>query len=230
MLVSPSANLAFAHFPKTAGTSLAALLMRRLPDAAYLDPRDHHVGVAEGLRRLDLRNRPLDWAVRRALGQRRARCGTRVEAPAGLRVIGVIREPFEMAVSLFDFWSRELRPGEARNPLPEAAARGDFEGFLRVLVDDPHGLPSYERFYDVGGPLWANTLLVDMNHLASGLSKAFARLGIDLDPAELGRLNATPARQLDGRSAREAEAGPLADQVRERFGWYYGEGLRLALR
>lgn len=230
MLVSASANLAFAHFPKTAGTSLSDLIRRRLPDATLLDPRDSHVGVAEGLRRLRLRNRPVAWAVRRALGQRRARCATRVENPGELRVLGVIREPFQMAVSLYEFWGRSLRPEDMDHALPAAAARGDFKGFLRELAENPHGFPSYDRFYDVGGPLWPRTLLVDMDHLESGLAKAFGRLGLDIDPAELARLNVAPQGQRAGRAAREAEAGELADRVRERFGWYYGEGLRLALR
>lgn len=47
MLIVPSANLAFAHFPKTAGTSLARLLQDRFPDARYVDSADIRLDLAE---------------------------------------------------------------------------------------------------------------------------------------------------------------------------------------
>ena len=38
MLYSRSANIAFAHYPKTAGHSLVAWFRETFPDAAFVDP------------------------------------------------------------------------------------------------------------------------------------------------------------------------------------------------
>jgi hypothetical protein len=38
MLHSPAANIAFAHYPKTAGHSLVSWFRGAFPDAAFVDP------------------------------------------------------------------------------------------------------------------------------------------------------------------------------------------------
>lgn len=230
MFVSPSHRLVFAHYPKTAGTSLADLLKSQLGDLRQLDPEQKHVPVRQGYERLRLRNRTLAWLLLKARGDLRARCDAKVDEPGSLRVLGVIREPFEMAVSLFEYWGRRRTMKDVDNALPEAAVRKDFRRFLEVLASDPEGLLSYERFFDVGGPLWPNTLLVDMGNLVPGLRRAFDELGLPIKAEDLAVLNAAPETDRARRKEREREAGPLADKVRERFGWYYSDGLRLALR
>ncbi len=60
MLVSAQANLIFAHFPKTAGTSMTEFLLGEIPDMRRLQPEgDQHLGVGAGLRLLQQRNRPI---------------------------------------------------------------------------------------------------------------------------------------------------------------------------
>lgn len=222
MLVSPSANLAFAHFPKTAGTSLSSLLRQALPDARWIDPDEPHVAVREGFRRLRWQSSPFLPLMRLSRGLRGRLvkpCDVALADPRALRVIGVVREPFEMAVSLFEYWHRKLPESQRdHTPLMNAAYRGDYIGFLRILSDDASRFPTYQQFFDLGGPLWPRTFLVDFAHLHDGLAQAFASIGVQVDLAQLGRRNAGQ-RPDDGMRRREDEAGELADAVRRRYEW-----------
>ncbi len=88
MLISPKHQLAFAHYPKTAGHSLTIWFQKMFPDARFVEPlKDHPIS---------------HLAVRPA----RERLGI-IEGDKfadSLRVIGVLREPFEMLVSLYQYW------------------------------------------------------------------------------------------------------------------------------
>lgn len=217
MLVSPSANLAFAHFPKTAGTSLAALLQEAFPDARWIDSRDVHVGVAEGLLRLRGRVSPLCRWSHRLRGRALMPSDVEVGEPESLRVLGVVRDPFEMAVSLFEYWHRKLDERDlARSPLLAAAHRGDYLGFLRLIASDESRFPTYRQFFDQGGALWSRTILVDFADLQGGLARAFGSLGLQVDLSRLARRN--DSRRPDGgMRRRELEAGDLAEAVRRRY-------------
>jgi hypothetical protein len=86
------------------------------------------------------------------------------------------------------------------------------------MAFDDHTFPAYRTFYDFGGPLWAQTTLVDFAHLRSGLAEALAQLGIKADLDLLRHLNAgdrTPERM----QSFEKQAGPLLGSIRKRFGW-----------
>lgn len=219
MLVSLSHNLAFVHYPKTGGMSVTDLLTSCMPDARLIDPGSRHLDLPHGLKRLMYQNRPIRRRLAECLGRPIGRCDVTLPAPLELRVLGILRDPFEMTVSLFEYWGRKLPEDEKHHsPLASAATRGDFQTFLRIMASDCESFPTYRRFYDFGGPLWARTTLVDFAHLRSGLAEALARLGIKADLDRLRHLNAgnrTSERMPDF----EREAGPLAGSIRRRFGW-----------
>lgn len=217
MLISASKCVAFAHFPKTAGTSLREFLMQQIPDMRPILPEgDVHMGVKEGTgllrQRFALTSR-LTARVRSLL------TGMPREAlphPDRIYVLGVVREPFEMAISLFEYWNRVLRVGHSS--LSNAALRGDFISFLSILAEDSSHFPTYRQFYHEGGPYWQRTVLVDFDHLHDGLNQAFDIMGIRVDMAKLPRRN-TAVRVADGIRRREEEAGELAERVRSRYSW-----------
>jgi len=219
MLVSLSHNFAFVHYPKTAGTSVIDLLTSCIPDLHLIDPSDKHLDVQGGLKRLMLQNQPIRRRMAAFLGRPSGRCDVTLPAPLELRVLGILREPFEMTVSLFEHWGRALPDDEKHHsPLASAATKGDFQAFLRIMAFDDHTFPAYRTFYDFGGPLWAQTTLVDFAHLRSGLAEALAQLGIKADLDLLRHLNAgdrTPERM----QSFEKQAGPLLGSIRKRFGW-----------
>ena len=219
MLFSAQANLAFAHFPKTAGTSIVGLLTGALPDARLIDPRNTHLDVLTGRARMRLKANPLKAWARRLKGEPAGPCEVDIPRTDDLRVLGIVREPFELCVSLFEYWNRTMQA--SRDPLPpllDAAVKGDFDRFLRIAAEDNPCLPTFRQFYDFGGPLWPRTLLVDYAHLKEGLGEAFTRLGLAVDVAALPALNTNP-RPPEQLQKREEEAGELADRIRKRFEW-----------
>lgn len=219
MLISKSHNFAFVHYPKTAGTSVASLLTDCFPDARLVDPGDMHLDVRYGLKRLLAMNRPIRSRLAALCGRPPGRCDVTVDDPLNLRVLGILRDPFEMTASLFEYWHRALPEAEKHHsPLASAATKGDFQEFLRVMASDREFFPTYRRFYDFGGPLWARTTLVDFDHLHEGLEEAFALLGIKADLRRLRHLN-SGERNPDRLRTLEKQAGPMADKIRLRFEW-----------
>lgn len=237
MLLSPSTAVAFAHYPKTAGTSLSAWFVSALPDAREVVPGNPHVFVRDALRMAGLLRRGSSTIVERVRDKVVREAGRLVtgrptpepERPvrSDTRIIGVIREPFEMLVSLYEFWRRHPFAEEPTIPLIRTARTGTFRQFLAMAVDE-RVFPDYTRFFDVGGPLWRNTILLDFASLGPALLEACTRLNI-ARPRSLGMLNAAPARSRD-LGVYLADAGPLVFRVRSYFGWYYDEGVRLMLR
>ena len=209
MLHSESAKLAFAHYPKTAGHSLASWFRRSIPDALYIEPpKIHtisHFGVRESLEVLGLSSRS---------------CGD-------LRIIGVIREPFEMLVSLYEYWRGYEFHEQPRQPLIQAARNRLFPEFLAMAVGD-YRVRSYEDFFDVGGPAWPTTRLLDFHSLQPALAAVCNEFGIKA-PETLERLNAAPQPVRDLSRYRD-EAGSLIAAVHRHFAWYYDEGVRIMLR
>ncbi len=219
MLICPSSRLAFAHFAKTGGTSVARLIVQTYPDARWINPRDTHVSVGASLKRTESRTVPIRSWLRSLRGVKPLVCAIRVANPRSLRVLGVVRDPFAMAVSLFDHWNRKLPEGERHHsPLASAATLGDFPEFLRILSGDAGYFPTYREFFDEGGPLWANTHLIDFDHLEDGLAEAREKLGLALDPKALPHLNAGDPRRRQ-LAEREREAGDLATALRRRYAW-----------
>jgi hypothetical protein len=231
MIYSPTTRLAFAHYPKTGGSSVSDWLKATLPDAFDLRPGSPHVPVGEGLEQLGL-------VPRKQRGKRfRAACREVLERvlPGGLRsqgadvrIIGVIREPFSMLVSLYEFWQRRFhaRP-RAEGALDHCAGTRSFREFVEQAVVDRQ-LPSYEWLFDVGGPAWPTTRLLDFHSLAPALEATCRDFGI-VARVPLGRSNAAPRRQRDIEAYRD-EAAPLLPAVRRYFRWYYEEGERQLFR
>lgn len=228
MIHSAAGNIAFAHYPKTAGCTMFQWFTTAFPDAMHLDAERPHMNVRRSLRYigqarspsaaggLRLLN-PVDWLAARKW---------RAADHSSLRIIGVLREPFEMLVSLYEFWRKTPAEMEV-SPFIDAARNGTFRDFLWMAVVQKE-MPKYEEFFDVGGPAWANTRLIDFAALESGLAAACAEFGIDGTP-RLERINAGGGRQ---RSLEDYRAGvaTMVINVRSHFRWYYEHGVRLAIR
>jgi len=224
MLISPRANIALAHYPKTAGSSLIVWFREAFPDSHYVVPGHWHLPVREGLEQLGLTPRP-----RRARGLRTCirmlsrAWGTTAAAPprCDLRIIGVIREPFEMLISLFEYWRRYDFEVEPKDRLIQIARQGTFREFLSLGVRSRR-LASYDSFFDLDGPAWPTTRLLDFSSLEPALAAVCEEFDLPA-PAPLGTINAAPAKPRDV-SAYVAAAGPLMANVRSHFGWYYKTG------
>lgn len=230
MLVSQVHRVAFAHYPKTAGSSLQRWFLDAFSDAALLVPDNPHLPVAESLRML----RPHRWQRRlhrlrsRALSLVTPASSARRPAwPGGLRIVGAIREPFEMLVSLYEFWQREPFATPPTDAFINCARQGRFRDFLAAAVIGGRVDP-YERFFDMGGPAWPDTVLLDFASIEPALRSLSADLGIPA-PKPLPQLNRSPGGHRDLDRFRD-EAGPLLAEVRRHFRWYYEEGVYLMLR
>ena len=196
MLISRGFEIGFAHYPKTAGTSLQRWFIETCPDAELLLPENPHYPVALRLRRL-----------RPNTAQRQFRRFTR-------RALALL--------------SPKLEPSLADNtdPFIRCARHHTFRDFVVAAVIGGR-IATYEKFFDVGGPLWHNTTLLDFESL---------ELAVQSFCADHGLGHARPLQWLNrsqgGRDIQPYvdEIGPLMGDVRRHFRWYYEEGVHLMLR
>ena len=242
MLYSQSMDIGFAHYPKTAGHSLTRWFREVFPDARLVEPHPlyevNHLPVRDSLEQLGLVPRRDRFSGRRhrltracvKLSRTLVRClpsGLRASIahgkPCPTRIIGVVREPFEMLVSLFEYWRSYDYAEEPSEPLIRAARQDGFRRFLGMAVSDG-GLATYESFFDVDGPASSNTRLLDFNALEPALLQVCREFGVSVPKAKLGLLNVGPSRQRDLQRYR-TEAGALMSEVRSHFRWYYEEGV-----
>jgi hypothetical protein len=219
VLYSLAANVAFAHYPKTAGSAIAAWFRRSFPDARYVKPGHPHVDVRRSLawlsggqslpplERLRYLARASNW---------RLPLEPRADLPATIRIVGVVREPLEMLASLYAYWRRGEANPNPRDRLVTAAWEGRFADFVTLAIGGR--LSSYAAFFDAGGPAWANTRLVHFADVEAGLARACHEFGLDV-AVDLPRKNCAVA----GRGG--PPTGPLpADMsaaVRHHFAWYH---------
>ena len=224
MLYSPRHSIAFAHYPKTAGHSLVKWFRATFPDARFINPDPihpvSHLSVRESLDRLGIAPQPfrfLGRSGRNAVGSL-ARHILPFPQPQ-LRIIGVVREPMSMLVSLFEYWKTYDFGTEPITPLIAAARTGSFPTFLHRAVVRRE-LPKYDNFFDVGGELRANTRLLDLESLDDDLDALTDEWGIESPVPRLDRCNVGP-RQVRDLSPYVDEAGALATVARSYFGWYY---------
>ena len=229
MLVSRTHKLAFAHYPKTAGTSLQRWFIATCPDAALLVPNNPHYPVRQSLSLLRPRSiqRRLERLTDRSLKLFSPTLADRYRPlRESLRIVGVIRDPFEMLVSLFEFWQREPSLADSTDAFIGCTRHHTFRDFLAAAVIGGR-IPTYNQFFDVGGPLWHNTTLLDFESLQPAL-QAFC------DGNGLGHARPLPSlnRSAGGRDIQRYvdEAGPLMADVRKHFRWYYEEGVHLMIR
>lgn len=220
MLYSLASNVAFAHYPKTAGSAIADWFRRVFPDARYVKPGHPHVDVRRSLAwlsggrslppiaRLRYLTRASNW---------RLPIESRPELPARIRIIGVVREPLEMLASLYEYWRREGSNPNDRDPLVTAAWEGRFADFVKQAIAGR--LPSYAAFFDAGGPAWPNTRIVHFADLEDGVARACREFGLTVT-VDVPRKNcgSSTGRRLDHYAS---EAGPLADRLRRHHAWYY---------
>ena len=235
MLYSPLHAIGFAHYPKTGGHSLGAWFRSAFPDAVFAEPPEahdvSHLAVRASLERFGLVEPP-DLRVAPRVGRFLARTARRLGAGAivprcPVRILGVMREPFDTIVSLYEYWRHypfETEPGQ---PFMRIARTGPFADFVHAAVVDGMLLP-YNVFFDAYGPAWLSTRLIDFHHLDAGLAAVCEEFRIPT-PAPLQRLTVGPGldRTLD---RYEAEAGPLMKDVRRHFRWYYDNADRVLVR
>ena len=225
MFYSPASRIAFAHYPKTAGCSVLAWFRRAFPDAAYVEPGNCHLPVRQSLEQLGL-------VTPRSQQPRLVReCLRIIERIApercDLQTIGVVREPFEMLISLYEYWRRFEFTEEPEAVLIQAARTGTFREFLRLAVGEKL-IANYQTYFDVGGPAWSTTRLVDFQSLSPGLDAVCEEFHIE-PPVALNRLNAAPRKGRDA-GAYLAQAGSLVFEVRSHFRWYYEEAVHIMVR
>ena len=210
MLYSRASRVAFAHYPKTGGTSLQHWFRRAFPDARLLVPDNPHLPVRTALDmiadddRHGHRPRWLQWRIT-------------PREPVPRIVVGVLRDPFEMLVSLFEYWRDFPFAAEPTAAFIRAARGGAFIEFVRMAVVDGH-LPTYEWFFDAGGPAWQRTRLLDFRSLDTTLASVARELGLRRPPT-LERHNGH--RGVRDLAAYRNAAGSLMDRVDEYFGWYH---------
>jgi len=224
MLYSRRHRIAFAHYPKTAGHSMVKWFRATFPDAAFVKPDPihpvSHLPVRESLDRLGIAPQSLRFlgrSGRNAVGSL-ARHILPFPRPA-LRIIGVVREPLAMLVSLFEYWGSYDFGAEPITPLIRAAKTGSFKTFLEHAILRRE-LPKYDNFFDVGGQAWGNTRLLDLESLDADLDALTEAWGIDTPVTRLDRCNVGP-RQGRDLSLYLDEAGTLVGVARGYFGWYY---------
>jgi hypothetical protein len=224
MLYSRQHRIAFAHYPKTAGHSMVKWFRATFPDAAFVNPDPihpvSHLSVRESLDKLGIAPQPLRFlgrSGRNAIGSL-ARHILPFPQPQ-LRVIGVVREPMAMLVSLFEYWQSYDFGAEPITPLIAAAKTGSFPIFLERAILRRE-LPKYDNFFDVGGQAWKNTRLLDLESLDDDLDALTDEWGIESPVMRLDRCNVGP-RHVRDLSPYLEEAGALATAARNYFGWYY---------
>jgi hypothetical protein len=248
MLYSPSMNIGFAHYPKTAGHSLTKWFREAFPDASLIEqhPRYevNHLSVRYSLERLGLVEPcpPSDSSRRRRIARasadlvrslgswipaRRER-STGGKTPCVPRIIGVVREPFQMLVSLFEYWRGYDFSEEPSQPLIRCARTGTFHRFLEMAVVE-HAVQNYRDFFDMDGPASAHTRLLDFNALKPALLQVCREFGVEVPADRLGVLNTGPNRHRSLEHYRVA-AGNMLPEVRSHFRWYYEEGVHLMVK
>lgn len=244
MLYSQSMDIGFAHYPKTAGHSLTRWFREVFPDARLAEPHPryevNHLPVRDSLERLGLvPRRDRSFKKGRRLMRACATLAHRLDnwwtvgcsgdriagRPCATRIIGVVREPFEMLVSLFEYWRSYEFAEEPTEPLIRVARQNGFRRFLGMAVGNG-GLAPYESFFDMDGPASSNTRLLDFNALEPALLQVCHEFGVNVAKAKLGLLNVGPSRQRDLQRYR-TEAGTLLAGVRSHFRWYYEEGIHM---
>ena len=231
MLFSPAGRIAFAHYPKTAGCSLTAWFRERFPDAAHVELGNPHTPVRESLELLGLVSPRLQRpkVVRECLRLARQVVprAFAIRQRCDVRIIGVVREPFAMLASLYEYWRRCEFSQDPAADLIRVARTGTFREFLRLAVGEQH-LAAYDTYFDVGGPAWPTTRLIDFQALEPGLAAVCREFGIE-PPATLERHNVSPNRSRD-LGAYLSEAGSLVFEVRNHFRWYYDHAEKVLIR
>lgn len=235
MLYSPRQNLAFAHYPKTAGHSLTIWFQTMFPDARFVEPLPNHpishLAVRPACERLGVVSSSISCCSK--TGSIRMRLKNSLLGLIGsnksLRIIGVLREPFEMLVSLYEYW-RHFDFGN-KTDLPsliQVARTESFYVFIGFATGE-YRLEPYEEFFDVDGPVWPSTRLLAFESLDLALRRVLEEFEVPEPILPLGRHNTGPKPGLDLRDYYEA-AGDRVSMVHDYYRWYYEQGRYLMVQ
>jgi hypothetical protein len=219
MLYSLTGNIAFAHYPKTAGSAIAEWFRRSFPDARYVRSGHPHVDVRRSLAWLSGgRSLPPLERLRYLARASNWRLPDRPvpDLPSRIRVVGVVRPPLEMLGSLAAYWRRSAVNPNPADRLVTAAWEGRSVEFVRLALGGR--LPSYATFFDVGGPAWSNTRLIQFDDVEAGLQRACDDFGLGVR-VDLPRKNCRPDATGNEISAADIDAS-LRAAVERHFAWY----------
>lgn len=235
MLYSDKNNIAFAHYPKTAGTSVSAWFKATFQDAVYLVPNSilkdpnsilkiSHSGVKSSIQHLEPNP---EWHER--LLNKVFENKFEIESPLdNLRIIGVLRDPFDMLVSLYNFWRNTERSNFLEPELPPliiTAREKSFTQFLAMAVGE-HPIGTYRDFFDVGGRCWANTRLLAFENLNEALLNVCKEFDLPIPKKKLEHRNPGPDSNHTIHPYLH-EAGILINNVEQHFHWYYNDGQKI---
>jgi hypothetical protein len=228
MLYSKQYGLGFLHYPKTAGASLIRWFSGQTGDAKFVD--DSSVGVSHyGLResRKLLLAQKLSRTPRPSLRVPNSLLGF-ASRHLKVRAFGVLRDPVDMLISLYEFWGQHPLTFNSPFPLMRSARQDSFRVFVEMATIT-HPLPRYEDFFDFRGPNWSTTELAAFDHLKPGLRELCEKWSLDWEPEKLDHLNSGPGLGIP-RDSYLAELGSSIELVYKHYAWYYSHGRELALR
>ena len=144
-----------------------------------------------------------------------------------IRIIGILRDPFDMLVSLFEFWRNVPRSSFRVEILPDliqVAREGTFVRFIELAVVHKQ-VQTYKSFFDVGGPAWPQTYLIPFEQLSVSLNRLAHDLGLPNNKATLQKINVNPKPDRLIHTYL-VQAASLVTQVEQHFSWYYTEGIQ----
>lgn len=225
MLYSAGQRIGLARHPKTASNSLTAWFHATFPDAKNADVHDNHLPVPKSLRRLGLVKEPTPSPKWHGLIPKPLRPRpTKPSLVKDITVIGVVREPFEMLVSLYSYWRRTaIATPRTPGTLRYTAAHGTFRDFVVHAVVEGK-LPNYSEFFGVGLPEQPSLTLIDLRSLGAGVAAICRDYGLPA-PAPLAVENAAPTPHDYDRFREEVRF--MIPAIRSRYRWYYEDARRL---
>ncbi len=131
-----------------------------------------------------------------------------------------------MLVSLFEYW-RAFPFTQPQDQFVMSARVGTFPEFLDMAVVRGCSY-SYEAFFDVGGPAWSSTRLIDFRTIETGLKTVCQEFGI-ASPHPLLYRNQGPTSGR-GLEPYRLAAGLLMTDVHRHFRWYYTSAAQIMVR
>lgn len=203
----PTAPLIFIHLPKTAGTSVKAVVRGWYPGQFhhhYIDESSGRMPVGLPPERLADRDAPplIYGHFNRSRG-----AGIEDHYPAISQFISILRDPFDMTVSGIYYWNTIVDPeADPRRISVNQIARRLRKRAPHTLQHFPAGL-SFENYRDVLSEKFVHIGVTE--DLPRSMAQIAAKLGKPFTPDDLPRANVTERQREFPQSLR--------DEYRERF-------------